>query len=344
MFIKWNDKAVRLTGRWSRLAEDVTDPHVFVKPTAAYTTCTAAGSYFELAFKGRNLLLHFDLGYLAQPYPHLWIQLDNGPRMEVPVDRHLRIDAMTDGDHIVKVLYKGGMEQLHRWYLPLNGMISFVGADAEAPGVLPEDNRRIIEFIGDSITEGVLIDMDYTKVQENVIDQFNRTYQDDNTATYAALTAENLNLRPMFQAYGAIGLTRTGCGAVPRAGLIYPYVFDGVPYTGEAPDIIMINHGANDRITGAVEYIQRYEEFIAQAFEMRPNALIVCLGAFCGAFDAELRDMTERWNASHEKKIHFISSKGWVPLEPLHPTREGHQIIAKHLTPILKKIIEENLD
>lgn len=343
MFIKWNDQAVRLTGRWTRLNDECTDTHHYVKATPAYTTTTAAGSYFELAFTGRNLLLHFDLGYLPQPRPHLWVQLDGGMRMEVPVDRHLRLDAMTGGNHVVKVLYKGGMEQLPRWYAPVMGCVSFIGAEADAPGQLPEDHRKIIEFIGDSITEGVLIDTDYTQVVENTIDQFNRPYQDDNCATYASLTAENLNLRTMFQAYGAIGLTRSGCGAVPRAGLIYPYVCDQVPYTGEAPDIVMINHGANDRTNGPVEYIQRYEAFIDQVRDTHPQALIVCLGAFCGAFDSELRDMVERYNASHATPIHFISTMGWVPAEPLHPTRQGHQTIARNLTPILKKIIEENL-
>lgn len=342
MFIKWNDPAVRLTGRWSRLAQDSADVHAYVKPTAAYAACTAAGSYFELAFEGRYALLHFDLGYQAQPVPHLWIQVDGGARVEAPLDRHLRIDAMSEGSHIVKVIYKGGMEQLHRWYLPLNGAVAFIGADAAAPGVLPKDERRIIEFIGDSITEGVLIDTDYTELPENQIDQFNRPYQDDNCATYASLTAEKLNLRPIFQAYGAIGLTRSGCGAVPRAGAIYPYVFDGAPYTGEKPDVIVINHGTNDRNTTAQEYISRYEEFIEQAQEINPGALIVCLGAFCGAYDEELREMQARWNARHERRIYYVPSAGWVPLEPLHPTREGHRIIAEHFAPLLKAILDEN--
>ena len=144
MFIPWHDPAVRLTGRWSRLSADGADPHVFVQPTAAYTATTAAGSCFELAFRGREARLRFDLGYLGQPFPHLWIQVDGGARVEVPVDRYLRIDAGRDGEHVVRVTYKGGMEQLPRWYAPLMGSIAFIGADADAPGALPPDDRRII--------------------------------------------------------------------------------------------------------------------------------------------------------------------------------------------------------
>ena len=340
MFIHWYDPSVRLTGRWSRPYKPVHDYHLYNQISGDYATTTAPGSYFELAFTGDTALLHFDLGYLGQPYPHLWISVDGGARIEAPVDRYLRVDAEEYGPHIVRVIYKGGMEQLPRWFGPLMGAISFIGAETDAPAELPADNRPIIEFIGDSITEGVLTDADYAARPAHTLDQFCRPYQDDNLATYAALTAKRLNLRPIFQAYGAVGLTRSGCGSVPRAGLLYPYVFDGVEYTGEKPDIVVINHGANDRGAPAGEYLMRYEELIDMIFERTPNAKVVCLGAFCGAFSKELADFAGRYNASHEKKIHFISTDGWVPLEPLHPLRDGHRTIADHLTPLLKNIIK----
>lgn len=47
----------------------------------------------------------------------------------------------------------------------------------------------MIEFVGDSITEGVLIDAECTIFTN---DQLNRPFEDDVTATYAWLTAEAL--------------------------------------------------------------------------------------------------------------------------------------------------------
>lgn len=337
MFIKWSDPSVRLTGRWSRLDKPDTSRDIFVHTDPRFTTTTAPGSYFELAFTGEMAVLRFDLGYLGQPFPHLWVQVDEGAMTEVPVDRYLRVMANGSGNHTVRVTYKGGMEQLSRWYPPLMGAISFIGAEAEGAGVLPPDDRRIIEFIGDSITEGVLTDADYDDVPANPIDQFNRPYQDDNCATYGSLTARALGLRPIFQAYGATGMTRAGCSSVPRCGITYPWVFDHVPYTGETPDYIVINHGANDRGAPAEEYLQRYGEFLDLVRSMRPEAVIVCLGAFCGAFDRELGEFIAERKKT-DAKLHFVSSKGWVPLEPLHPLRGGHQTIADHLVPILKEI------
>ena len=340
MFIHWYDESVRLTGRWSRLNADGKDPHVYMQPTARFTTTTAAGSYFELAFEGKDALLYFDLGYLGQPFPHLWLSIDGGARIEAPVDRYLRVEAPEYGKHVLRVIYKGGMEVLPRWYAPLMGAVSFIGARVDAPAQLPEDNRPLVEFIGDSITEGILIDADYDEKPANLMDdQFNRPYQDDNCATYAALTAEKLNLRAQYQAYGAVGFTRSGSGSVPRAGLIFPYVYDGVAYAGEKPDVVVINHGANDRGATAQEYIMRYGEFIDLVRGTLPEAVIVCLSPFCGAFDREIAAFVAEYNEKHDKGIYFVSSKGWVPAEPLHPLRAGHKTIAGNFAPLLKEIL-----
>ena len=334
MFIPWNDDSVRLTGRWTRLQKDDSDPHFFVHASSHVAVTTAPGSYFELAFRGETAVLLFDLGYLGYPSPHLWIQIDGGAYTEAPVDRYMRVRANGDGAHTVKVIYKGGSEILPRWYHSLMGCIRFLGYEAEEPAALEPDERRIIEFVGDSITEGVLVDADYASKPAYGIDQFNRVYQDDSMATYAWVCAEALDLRPMFQAYGAVGLTREGNGSVPRAGLIYPYVFDHVPYTGEKPDFVVINHGANDRGTTAEEYIQRYGELIDLVHEINPEAQIVCFGAFCGAFDAELGAFVQKLNRSY---VHFVSTKGWLPLEPLHPLRPAHRQAGRKLAAILKE-------
>jgi len=339
MFIKWNHDSIRLTGRWSRLEKDSTDIHRFVKPTAAYTSTTATGSYFEMAFKGRMALLHFDLGYLFQPFPHLWIQVDGGAMIEAPVDRHLRVDALTDGEHIVKVTFKSAMDEQNRWYLPLASVVSFIGATVEEPAALPADERRIIEFIGDSITEGIWADLGFAFRQDNVLDQFNRVYTNDSLATYASLTAEMLGMRPIFQAYGAVGLTRTGSGCVPRAGLLYPYVFDTVPYTGEKPDVIVINHGTNDLNAGSEEYIMRYREYIDIVRGINPDAEIICLPPFGGYHHDDVAAFVEEYNAGHEKPLHFISTRGWIPKEPSHPLRDGHRTVAEHLAPLIRGII-----
>ena len=334
MFIPWNSPSVRLTGRWSRLERDVTDYHIFNKPTAAYTAATAPGSYFEAAFTGERALLKFDMRFMTGPVPHLWVSVDGDARAEVPLDRYLAVEAGGEGVHVVKVFYKGAMEMLSRWHSPLTAAVCFLGYDAEGAGELAPDTRPLMEALGDSITEGVLLDMDYDTVPPYKIDQFNRPYQDDNLATYPQVAARILDFRCMSQAYGATGLTREGCGAVPRAGLTYPYVFEHVEYTGEAPDYVIINHGTNDFAAPKDEFLMRYKEYVQLIHSRAPGAQIVILTPFNGA---HWDDLHEFYTDCGLSCVHFISTKSWLPKEPLHPVRQSHRLAGELLAEAMKK-------
>ncbi len=327
MRVSYTDPSVRLTGRWDTSNEK-------------YAKATATGSYIEFAFEGRMAMAIFNINDNVTPYLHLWIELD-GVRIETPIDRYLRICAPTDGVHVCRIIYKGGAEAYARWYGTLQSKVSFVGFEAEKTASLPDDDRKIIEFVGDSITEGVLIDVDYYgdgKPAFNV-DQHCRIYQDDVCATYAWLTAEALDLRPVFMGYGAVGVTRAGQGSVPAAPRSYPYNFDGSPITRPDPDYILINHGANDRSKSAEEYTEKYGELLDVIRDLNPNAKLISLSAFCGGHHEALGRFIAEYNEKNGTDILFIDSDGWISPEPLHPLRDGHITVSKHLVEILKDII-----
>lgn len=326
MKVSYTHESIRLTGRW-----DVSDTR--------YAETTTTGSYIEFAFEGNMAMALFDIEGNADPKLHLWIEVDGSARIEAPIDRYLRVVAPNDGKHICRIIYKGGTEADRRWYLPLTGKVSFVGINADKPIAIGEDPRPIIEFVGDSITEGVLIDTDYYADGESAsyIDQYNRIYQDDVCATYAWLSAERLNLRPVFMGYGAVGVTRSGMGKVPAAPISYPYNFEGSPISRPEPTYIMINHGANDRPKSAAEYTACYEQLLDVIRTMNPNAKLIALSAFCGGHCDALRALIAEYNQKNGTDVLFIDSTGWVPVEPLHPMRDGHATIAEHLAPILKK-------
>lgn len=330
MFVSYNDSSVKLTGRWN-------------KEDAKYAETTTTGAYIDFAFEGKTAVACFDIESNLTPFPHLWIQLDGGDMVECALDAYLRVMAKEEGRHTCRIIYKGGVEVYRRWYRPLHGKISFKGIDTEKPVPMEEDERRTIEFVGDSITEGVLIDVNYYCDGEPQFDDdhINRVYQDDVCATYAWQVAERLDLRPIFMGYGAVGVTKSGQGKVPAAPLSYPYNMDGSPITHKSADVIMINHGANDRGATSEEYIKKYGELLDVIRKMNPDSMIVALSAFCGVHHEELGRFIEEYNAKNGSDVKFIDSFGWVPIEPLHPLREGHTIIADHVTPILKKIIEK---
>lgn len=330
MKVTYQHESIRLTGRW-----DVRDPHAAV--------ATTTGAYFEFAFEGDMALFLFDITANASPYLHLWLQLDGGDLFEASIDSYVRVCAKTSGKHICRVIYKGGSEKDRRWYAPLTGKVSFVGAIAEKPLPIGEDNRPIIEFVGDSITEGVLTDDDVDEIHDPVITNVgekHRCYQDDVCATYAWKTAEALDLRPIFMGYGAVGVTKAGCGHVPPAADAYPFNFDGSPITHAGkPRYILINHGANDRKYKDT-YVPCYVRLLDTIRRHNPDATLIVLSPFCGAFQEELAQMVEAYRANTGADIHFINGGNWIPAEPLHPLRDGHTIVAQNLVAELKKIIQ----
>jgi len=331
MFVSYRHESVRLTGRW-----DVSSDR------CAETTNT--GSYVEFAFEGKMAAAYFDIEGNLEPMLHLWMQIDGGDRFECPLSGQLRVICREEGRHVCRIIYKGGAEAYSRWYRPLHGKVSFCGVITEKPVPIGEDDRMTIEFVGDSITEGVLIDVNTfhgLPCRHYDVEHLNRVYQDDVCATYAWLTAEKLNLRPVFMGYGAVGVTRAGQGRVPDAVTAYPYNFDGSPVTRKSCDVIMINHGANDRGKPVELYLERYAALLDEIRAMNPSSKIVSLSAFCGAHHEALGKMIAEYNEKNGCDVAFIDSTDWIPVEPLHPLRDGHQIIADHLAPILGKIIKK---
>lgn len=322
MFIQANAKSFRYTGRWKQYEDRA--------------VTTAPGSTLEAAFTGKSAVLKFDMVTNRHPYGHLWIRVDDGAKVEVPMERFLRVTAKEKGNHVVTVVYKSSSEIHHRWYQPLEGKVSFLGMDADGEGTLPEDFRKSIEFIGDSITEGVLIDAFYNP---DPVDQWNRPWQDDSMATYAWLAAEKLGLKPIIMGYGAVGVTHGGCGSVPKAAEAYPYYFAGEPMESCNADYIVINHGANDARATAEEYTGEYVKLLKLVRSRNRNSVIISLSAFYGVYPKELEEAIASYNKENDDHVYFIDSAGWIPKDPLHPLRDGHEIVADRLTERLRKIL-----
>lgn len=327
MFISYRDPSIRLTGRW-----DTTDDR--------YAEATTTGAYIEFAFEGKMAVACFDIEGNRAPFLHLWIQLDGGAMIEAPIDAYLRVIAKDEGRHTCRIIFKGTEEKYRRWYRPLHGKVSFKGVSTEKPVAIEEDNRKIIEFVGDSITEGVLIDADYSGDFEEQYeeDDLNRIYQDDVCATYAWLTAEALDLRPIFMGYGAVGATKAGNSNVPPAPLAYPYNFCDSPITHKS-DVVMINHGANDQGKPVQLYLDQYTKLLDTVIAHQPEAKIIVVSAFCGAFHAELGDHVKAYNEKNGTDIKYVDTFGWIPLDPLHPLRDGHKTVSKNLASIIKEYI-----
>lgn len=321
MFFSADDPHIRYIGRWAPLGPGL--------------AATAPGAAIELSFYGSMATLHFDTEGLALPFPHLWLQVDNGALVETSVDRYLRVSSKEEGAHFLRIVYKGARETAARWHHPLEGFVLFCGLESDGICALSKDTRKTIEIVGDSITEGVLIDPSYAPNKEN--DQYNRPYQDDALATYGALLARKLDLVPLNVGYGAVGATKGGCGGVPSAPEAYPFCFEDAPYNAPPADFVLINHGTNDRHQTPALFVECYQRLLDLVYQRNPQAKVIVLVPFCGAFREELRRLVPAYNEANNRDVFLIDTEGWLPAEPLHPLRDGHRLAAERIAKIMKE-------
>lgn len=327
MFYSYSDEKIRLIGRWA--------------PLYGAATATAPGSHFVFSFKGRTAVLKFDTEHNMSPMPHLWLSVDGGARIETEMSPFIRISACDDGPHTAEVILKSMVEIYPRWYLPLDNKISFLGIEADELLPLPESNKKIIEFVGDSITEGVLTDPECAPwpIDESVThwrrDERNRPWQDDVTATYAWQSAELLGLEPIIMGYGATGTGRSGCGEVPSAPQAYPYCFEGAPISYPHPDYVFINHGTNDRPDSSEVFKKNYSALLEEIYKAHPDTQVICMIPFIGAHKEDIADIVELYNTQKGKSIILIDGSEWLPPDPLHPVRASHRLAGEKIAQFL---------
>jgi len=321
MIIKCNNDKIRYTGRWN------------INESSA--TSTANGNYFEFIYSGECAVIGFDTSYVRVPFPHVYISVDGGANVEVSLDRFVRISA-EEGEHKVCVILKGSVESQHRWFAPIEAKVSLLEIEADEFLDLPEDTRPVIEFIGDSITEGISIDVGYSNYGNNR----DMVYWDDSTAGYAWLTARTLNFRPVIMGYGCLGTTKGGAGGIPPVAESYKYYSDGYAMESQQADFIVINHGTNDRRADKEIFKKRYFEFLCVVRERNPKAKIISLTPFSGCLAKEIKELVEKYNKEKDDTIFYIDTTGWIEPVPIHPLRIGHKTVSEKLSKIIRTLTE----
>ena len=317
----YDSGAVRYIGRWGRYREGM--------------AATACGSQMEVAFRGRGAVLHFDPTDSLTP-SHFYIQVDGGARVETVADYTVHIRCAEDGEHVVRVMLKSGGEIQNRWEFPLQCKIHFLSFEADGEGTLPPVTKKRIELIGDSITEGILVEVDSPYPDG---DDRSRPYYDDFTETYGAMIADALGLEPLPGAYGAVGVTHGGNGGVPRAADMYDYCFEGCPVSYEPVDYVLINHGTNDAWQEAhiQQFAACYRELLDRIVARNPHARIAAIIPFYGCFADELRALIPAYNREKGTSVLLIDTTGWLPQEPIHPLYAGHRLAAERILPTLRR-------
>jgi hypothetical protein len=204
------------------------------------------GSTIIARFQGTHITLHFTTTQYSHQFPSLWLQVDEGEWKVVRPAEELRISptALPAGSHVVRLVVKGFREWENRWDTPLVGSVVFRGVTPDDGTQLlpaPERPAKLVEFLGDSITEGVLV------LNTGPRETWTREKWpefSDGRRSWSYQSALLAGAEPRTVGFGRLGLSINANGGVPPALHSFPFVYSGAPVDKtRLPDAVVINMG-----------------------------------------------------------------------------------------------------
>jgi lysophospholipase L1-like esterase len=284
-----------------------------------------AGAYLALRCRG-GCVIHCDTAGLSET-AYLAARVDEGPwrplRLE-PGDERVEIPA--DGIGAIEVVATDINEHANRWRPPFASALRIVDVDAELldPPELPDS---LIEFYGDSITQGIRANPKCDSPDGS-----------DAIAGYAFVTARALRMRHHQVGFGRQGILRPGNGEVPPAPETFGWNFAGSPAAAMDPDVVVVNQGTNDLDDPGFE--SAYGAYLRQIRGAYPAAWIFALRPFGGYHADEIARAAKELG---DPRIVPVDTTGWLGpddfTDGVHPNVRGHRVVADQLAPLIRSRI-----
>ncbi|MES2061531.1 MAG: SGNH/GDSL hydrolase family protein [Bacteroidota bacterium] len=320
------DQHFKYTGR-----VDFTDPQ---KPKF-----WSPGVYITTRFKGPTCeLLINDEEMYGKTHNYIQVVIDG---------KALRIQTTgkTNSIEIAKGLSKG----VHTLLICKDtesgmGYLEFIGLRCEKL-LMPDEPKRTIEYIGDSITAGAGVDASEVPCGKG------QWYDQHNAyLTYGARTSRALNAKWQLTAVAGIGLVHSCC----EMNILLPQVYDKVYLRSDSikydfkqyqPDVVTICLGQNDGKQDSVKFCSEYVRLIDTIRSKYANADIVCLSSPMA--NQELTTVLQRYltgivqaaNKRGDSRVSkFFFSRSFNSGCDNHPDADEHAIIAQELTAYIKTL------
>lgn len=313
------DPSLKFFGRWDLRA-----------PDRAITV--NSGSYICAQFSSPTVGALFDTSANQAPLPIIAWKIDDGKWQVAEIAPKVNLaKGLSDGPHTLMLMMRGMNPEQKRWKPPLVGSYTFLGLDLSESGqILPpldgwEHPKLKIEFLGDSITEGLLTTNGPTYAwHQSALD------------SYAAQAALQLGAMWRHVGFGAQGLVNGGSGGVPDALDSFNYFYDGCPRDDWQPDLVVINQGTNDRHAPDETYKSLYTRYLKMVRKAYPHAKIAAMRPFSGWQGDNIKAVVDACRAEGDKNIFYIDTTGWYTGHDLHPHHTDSPALAEKLVAALK--------
>ncbi|HEY4327371.1 MAG TPA: GDSL-type esterase/lipase family protein [Mucilaginibacter sp.] len=299
------DKHLKYFGRW-----DFTDPTQF----ASYW----GGAYIKTNFTGTTIALK--VGNTS----NFFARIDNGPWVSyLKTGGTINLTPEKLRDTVHSIIVAQGKD--YDYVFNFQGFILDAGAVTKNPSV----SKKLVEYIGDSITTG------YTDAQANVSD-------------YGWIACEDLGFEHTQIAYPGINL----CSGFKGTGMDAQYFKSRSPkyptsedwnFKSYTPKAIVINLGTNDNANKIPDSVfqKKYIGFLTDIRSKFPKAQILVMRTFIGLKEVPTLAAVNARNAAGDKKVHYINTSGWITRgsadynDGAHPSVSGQIKAAKALEPVL---------
>jgi lysophospholipase L1-like esterase len=321
-----DDPRLQWRGRWS------------VTRDRALTVNT--GSQLHARFTGERLVIRFETDAYEHEPPQLWLRVDEQPWQVVEVAPVVEVVAEPPhASHRLQMVFKGTREWDNRWREPLQAALLVTGVGLPEGGALleppPLPGLRV-EFLGDSITEGVLV--------HHVERPFPEAWPErsDGRLGYPFQTGERLGADTRVVGFGRLGVTIEGNGGVPEAPDAFGWICDEVPRDDWQPHIVVINQGSNDASVPSDHFRPAYDRYLSVVRAGYPEAHIFALRPFGGFHADSIRELVAARVAAEDARLLYVDTTGWVESGPhttdsVHPNREGHRRAAERLEAVIRQ-------
>jgi lysophospholipase L1-like esterase len=309
--------------------------------TAGKAITVNSGSHVTASFEGTGISAKFDISGNTGERPTVSFRIDGGELIEKEISPTLELVAgLPTGKHELILFVRGMSEFEQRWTPPLVASTVFLGFSVTGGALVStaRPQRLKLEFLGDSITEGVLVH------DKGPAGQNTAPWRCDGARNYAALTAQKLGVEWRQVGFGRQGLTVGGNGGVPKAQQAFDWFYSRAPRDAWQADVVVINQGTNDRGTASGDFASLYKSFLGIVRAGYPNAKIVALRPLVGDFGTEIAAEVKARKDGGDSKVYYVDTGGWTSsgdfTDGLHPNLSGSAKIADKLAAALMPIIQ----
>jgi lysophospholipase L1-like esterase len=314
---------------------------------------SSAGAFFETAFRGTCCAVLLENQDLYGNHNYISVVVDGNYLGRIRIDGEKRqytiAEGLKDTVHTLLVC-KATESQI--------GYVDFTGLICDEIVPRPVIRKRKIEFIGNSITCGMGLDMSGVPCDSGKwFDQHNAYL------AYGPLTARALDADWLLSAVSGIGVIRNWNSPGPVMPAVYGNLFLNTDSTvlwnrdAYVPDLVSICLGTNDFSDGdgtvlrqppdSAAFVDAYVRFVRQIRRRYPEAEICLLtspmnpGEKSVRLENFIRSVLNRLrNACQDDRVHmFVFPESYTGGCDYHPDEAEHRKMAAELLPFYKKVM-----